>query len=348
MTRYKILDELLSNKYKNYSLDDLTEEVNIQLNEMGISAVTRRCIEKDIKYIECDGPFYAEIQRYSVNGYNKEKQKSCIKKCLKYADPSFSIYKKEMSTDEKYLLSEALSLLGQFEGLPNLEALEGLQKGLGIKKNNKIISFSKNPLENSTILGELFTAISHKQVISIEYYTFQMPNESKHIVLHPYLLKEYNRRWYLFANDETDEKLLCFSLDRIKCIKPLPSYRYRECKENLDEYFDDIIGITKYDDKPIDNIVFWVSDNSKDYVITKPIHESQIHYKLEKDISFRTIYPMLNKGSFFSIDCIENYELIRELSSFGEDLLVLSPKNIRDKVYDKYSKMITAYDRLKK
>jgi hypothetical protein len=68
----------------------------------------------------------------------------------------------------------------------------------------------------------------------------------------------------------------------------------------------------------------------------------------KKDISFRTIYPMLNKGSFFSIDCIENYELIRELSSFGEDLLVLSPKNIRDKVYDKYSKMITAYDRLKK
>lgn len=28
MTRYKILDDLLSNRYHNYSLDDLTEEVN--------------------------------------------------------------------------------------------------------------------------------------------------------------------------------------------------------------------------------------------------------------------------------------------------------------------------------
>ena len=28
MTRYKILDELLSNQYHNYSLDELTEEVN--------------------------------------------------------------------------------------------------------------------------------------------------------------------------------------------------------------------------------------------------------------------------------------------------------------------------------
>ena len=27
MTRYMILDELLSNRYHNYSLDDLTEEV---------------------------------------------------------------------------------------------------------------------------------------------------------------------------------------------------------------------------------------------------------------------------------------------------------------------------------
>ena len=32
MTRYKILDGLLSNRYHNYSLDDLTEEVNYRLS----------------------------------------------------------------------------------------------------------------------------------------------------------------------------------------------------------------------------------------------------------------------------------------------------------------------------
>ena len=31
MTRYKILDELLSSRYHNYSLDDLTEEVSNRL-----------------------------------------------------------------------------------------------------------------------------------------------------------------------------------------------------------------------------------------------------------------------------------------------------------------------------
>lgn len=34
MTRYKILDDLLSNPYHNYSLDDLPEEVNNRLFEM--------------------------------------------------------------------------------------------------------------------------------------------------------------------------------------------------------------------------------------------------------------------------------------------------------------------------
>lgn len=31
MTRYQILDELLSNRYHNYSIDDLTNEVNRRL-----------------------------------------------------------------------------------------------------------------------------------------------------------------------------------------------------------------------------------------------------------------------------------------------------------------------------
>ena len=54
MTRYKILDELLSNRYHNYSLDDLTEEVNKRLAEMypDTDGVGRRTIEKDIEYLE--------------------------------------------------------------------------------------------------------------------------------------------------------------------------------------------------------------------------------------------------------------------------------------------------------
>lgn len=338
MTRYKILDELLSNRYHNYSLDDLTEEVSKRLSEMypDTNGVVRRTIEKDIYYLEYEGPFMVDIERYTVPGDNK-------KQYLRYSNPAFSIFKKEMSDDEEYLLREALSMLGQFDGLPNLEALEGLRIGLGVRRNDrKIISLSKNPLENSNILGELFTAISQKQVIELHYHKFQGLDNILSINVHPYLLKEYNRRWYLFAAAESDEKFLCFALDRIDSIEPLPAHHYIEYEGDINERFEDIIGVT-LNDGPILKIVFWVSDKSKDYVETKPLHESQKHINTEVEQRLRNEHPTLSGGRFFQIDCIENYELIRELTSFGKELIVLQPSAIRDKVADKVAEMNEMY-----
>ena len=195
MTRYKILDELLSCRYHNYSLDDSTEEVNKRLAELypDTNGVGRRTIEKDILYLEYEGPFLVEIERYSVPGYNGEKQKSYNKRCLRYTSPSFSIFKKDLSDDEEYLLKEALSLLGQFEGLPNLDALEGLRLELGVRRNDrKIISLTKNPLENSNLLGELFTTISHRQVVELHYHKFSSPYTELTVNIHPYLLSNYS------------------------------------------------------------------------------------------------------------------------------------------------------------
>ena len=348
MTRYQILDELLSNRYHDYSLDDLTNEVNKRLAAMDTMPVTRRSIELDIKYLEYESPFMVEIERYSVPAYNTEKQKYYSKRCLRYATPSYSIFKKALTSDEEYLLSEALSLLGQFDGLPDFEALDNLRKGLNITHDRQIISFTKNLLEDSSLIGRLFTSISQKQVIEITYHRFGDTIEVRKITLHPYLLKEYNHRWFLFAASVEDGKLLCFALDRIDDVVTLSSYEYVCCPVDIDEYFDDIIGVTNYANEPVEHIIFWVSDKSKDYVKTKPIHGSQRFYSGDKDSAFRMQYPSLLGGAFFSIDCKYNYELIRELCSFGSDLLVLSPKSIQDKVNERVEMMIEEYAKLRK
>lgn len=350
MTRYMILDQLLSDKYHDYSLDDLTEEVSNHLAELNEDSegVVRRTIEKDIAYLEYESPFMVEIERHYVDSFNREKQKTYRKKCLRYADPSFSIFKKEMSDDEKYLLSEAISLLGQFDGLPNLEALETFRLGLDVKTPERnIISFTKNPLENSNLLGELFTAISHRQVIELHYHTFNHPENGLVIILHPYLLKEYNRRWFLIGAIEDDDKLMTYPLDRIEKVIALSSYPYKEYKGDVNEMFEEIIGITFYEDRPLTKILFWVSNYSKDYVVTKPLHETQRHFTGKRDEDLRYKYPMLEGGNFFQIECRENYELIRELSSFGKDLLVLQPSEIVGKVYKRIEEMKNNYDNLR-
>ena len=335
LTRYKFLDEMLSDRHHFFDIHDLTERVNDKLVTAGLPVVTRRCIEKDIKYLEYD-PFFAEIERFRVSGRN----------CIRYADPSFSIFKKELSNEESNLILEVFNTIGQFDGLANFEWLERFKMGLGLKERSKVISFSNNPyLQNSNLLGVLFDNASNQVVVELEYHTFSDTGK-KTIVFHPYLLKQYNNRWYIIGAADSDKKILNFALDRIDKVTPLPEVKYVPCEEDLAERFENIVGVTLYEDRKVEHIIFWVSDFSKDYVITKPIHESQKHLKNDVLDALFVKYPNLRSGSIFSIDCIPNYELIRELSSFGKELVVLEPTFIRNEIYNRVSSMLEEYLRL--
>lgn len=347
-TRYKILDQLLANRYHHYSTGDLLELVNEELVEMSLKPIKRRSIEYDLNYLE-NGPFQADIEHYQIDEVSRNNPDKAVKKnCHRYRDRSFSIYQQKMSDDEKHILGEAMKILGQFDGLPNLDRLESLRAGLNIKTDRQIISFTKNPLEDSTRFGELFTAISQKQVIELHYHTFADPDKERQVVLYPYLLREYNRRWYLVAAAEDTGRLLNFRLDQIDNFIALSSHRYIPYKGDLNERFDDIIGVSLYEDRPVQTILFWVSDYSKGYVETKPLHDSQRHYSRENEAELRKQYPMFEGGAFFSINCIENYELIRELTSFGKDLIVLSPNDIQKKVADRVTEMYKEYQIVRK
>jgi len=349
--RYKILDELLSSRYHNYSLDDLTEEVNNRFAEIHPKRdkLGRRTIEKDIHFLENEDPFWVEIERYSIDAYDYNKQKTYCKRCLRYANPSFSIFKKDLSSDEKYLLRELLSMLGRFDGLPMMEGLERLRLSLGGKAQHQpIISFTKNPLENTNYMGVLFTAITQKQTIEIHYGSFIENKKEALYHVYPYLLKEYAGRWYLYAGRVENDKIKCFPLDRIIEVILTPSIKYKDYNGDINEIFEDIIGVTYYyEDTIVHNILFWVSDYSKNYVLTKPLHESQRTLNKKTCDELHEQYPTLQGGQFFRIDCRKNYELIRELCSFGQHLLVLEPSCIQDEIFERIKTINEEYSKLR-
>ena len=237
------------------------------------------------------------------------------KRCIHYVDRSFSIFKKEISWEEQNLLREVLSTIGQFDGLDNFGWLEDFKIGLHIEERRQIISFANNPyLQNSNLLGTLFDNISNEVVIRLSYHTFN-DETVRSIDFHPYLLKQYNERWFLLGAADDNQKILNFALDRIDKVESLPEKKYIVCPDDLYERFEDIVGVTLYEEKPCEHIVCWVSDVSKGYVHTKPINESYIVYKGEKNLEIHKQYPRLGGGMFFSIDCIPNYELIREITT---------------------------------
>ncbi|MBR5634224.1 MAG: WYL domain-containing protein [Prevotella sp.] len=335
--RYRFLDRLLSERHHYYDRKTLTEKVNEMLDRAGYKPVGKRTIEKDLEELKY-APFNAPIREFKKNGKN----------IVTYSDSFFSLFSEEMSREERNLLREMLNTLGQFDGLDHFTWLEDFKIGLELEECRQIISFSNNPyLVNSNLLGTLFDVISNEVVVRLSYHTFA-DETVRSIDFHPYLLKQYNDRWFLLGAADSDKKILSFALDRTDKVEPLPDKKYFECPDNLAERFDDIVGVTLYEDRPVEHILFWVSDASKNYVFTKPIHGSQALLKGEREIQFREQYPQLEGGAFFTIDCINNYELIRELMSFGKELIVLhSDGTVADDVYKRICEMKERYAFLK-
>lgn len=201
---------------------------------------------------------------------------------------------------------------------------------------------SKNIEDNSTMLAELYRAISSKAVINLYYHTFEDDNE-RTVELSPYLLKEYNNRWYLLASPFDSDRILSFALDRINRVEYTSGHKYKMPSEDFIERYEEVVGITFYEDRPVERILFWVSDYSKNYVRTKPIHGSQRNLSPAEQQKLHEEYPQLLNGNFYTIDCIENYELIRELSSFGAELIILSPLHISKRVFEYSNSLVCRY-----
>jgi predicted DNA-binding transcriptional regulator YafY len=329
--RYKILDSLLSNRNRYYSISELLEKVNEALELDGMEPVSRRCIEKDLNTLEC-APYEAAIERVWYHG----------KKCIRYAEEGFSIFTKKLTEEEENLLSEVLNTIGQFDGLDTFEWLDSLKKRLDIKEHRRIIQFDSNPyFEGRNLIGSLFTAISNKQVLALKYHTFKDP-QVKEVVVYPYLLKEYNNRWFLIVGVE-DGTILNFALDRIDDFKPMPHIDYIEPDEDLESRFDDIVGVTLFKDKPTEDILLWVNEEGFQYVKTKPLHGSQRDVKGEEDKTMREKYPVLQGGRFFRLQCILNYELEQLLMSKMNQLVVLEPATLKDSLINRIKKMDSLY-----
>lgn len=331
--RYKILDSLLSDRNRYYSVLDLLDKVNQALVLDGMEPVSRRCIELDLNALEC-APYNAPIKRRIwFNG----------KMCVRYAEEGFSIFVKKLSDDEENLLSEVLNTIGQFDGVENFEWLDGLKKRLDIKERRRIIQFESNPFySGKNLIGSLFNAISNKLVIALKYHPYNSPQAIKKVV-NPYLLKEYNNRWFLIAGF-IDGKVRNYALDRIVSFQPMPQLDYIEPDEELESRFDDIVGVTLYEDKPVEDILLWANDEGTPYIKTKPLHGSQRDVKGDAEKSLREKYPALQGGRFFRLQCILNYEMEQLLMSKMDQLVVLEPAILRDDLIGRIKKMNSLYN----
>jgi len=328
LIRYHILDRCFRNSGRSYTLDDLQEEINRTLRELyhEEKGISRRQLFMDLQFMESSEGYAIELER-SPDGKKKN---------YRYTNSAFSIHNMPLNDTEIQHLEDALNILSHFRGMPQFEwvheLIPKLQNGLKTQPEGRsIIDFDHNPyLKGIEHLGELYQAILYKKVLRISYHPF-LDAEPHELILHPYYLKQYNSRWFLFGyNPATQLPDWNLALDRIVCFSVCKDVYVDNEEIDWSEYFDDIIGVTRPENGTLEKITLHVKGKTGHYIATKPLHGSQKSKWLNAD----TLEVRLN--------LIVNYELERLLLSYLDALVVVQPQGLRERIRERVANFLGA------
>lgn len=316
LIRYQVLDRCFRNTGRMYFWEDLLEECNKVLVEFDSNSdgIQRRQLFDDIRFMESEAGWSVPLERIR---YGR-------KIYYRYEDLSFSINNLPLNDLESEQMKSALQIISRFTGTPQFEwvneMIPMLESKFGlIKRKKEIISFESNiDLKGLEFLTPLFNAIINECVLLIKYKDFKSA-ESYNITFHPHYLKQYNNRWFVFGfNADNNVPNWNLALDRIESLSET-ALKYNPSKTDWEDYFFDLVGVTRPVGLEVQEIVLKFSSEVAPYVITKPIHPSQKH---KNDPT----------GLEVKIKVIPNFELEKLVISFGDQVAVIAPKDFKERI----------------
>ncbi len=329
LVRYKTIDKCLQNHYRKWSLLDLIDACSDALYEYeGISkGVSKRTIQADI-----------QLMRSDKLGYNAPII-VVDRKYYSYEDINYSITNIPITDQDLNQLNETIEFLKQFKGFSHFKELGGMVQKLedhvyAKKLNQKpVIDFEKNDnLKGLEFLDELYQSIIKKRTIKMTYKSFKA-RQANSFDFHPYLLKEFRNRWFVFGSKNGMKGLLSLALDRIIHIEKSESYYIEQpASFNAHDYFKDTIGVSVFPNLTPEKVILFVTHKHAPYVLTKPFHSSQ--QLIEKD----------HYGITISLDVQHNFELEKDILGLGDGIKVIAPKKLKTNIRERLSGGLDLYN----
>lgn len=325
--RFRVLDKCLRSKEKTYHLPDLIKAVN---NELAINGNTRtvseRTIYEDLKFMKDDiEGFNAPIHRTNELGYH-------------YDNDKFSVFNITIGKNDLEILKDVLGTLKNISGKEQFKGMDAVISRLEETYNITNSSSSEQVMVFEHSLNEagqrwvsaIYDAIRKKACLQVQYQPFEQ--EGYLVIISPYILKEYNNRWFLIGWDHKREQITNLALDRIKSVtKSLQPFQVSDTFK-ITDYLKDIIGVSKEPGKLKEVISLKVYGKQRNYIKTKPIHLSQ------------RIMEENEESMLMEIEVIPNYELEAVLLGFGEHVEVLGPEWLREHLNKRVREMGGRYD----
>jgi predicted DNA-binding transcriptional regulator YafY len=312
--RYTTIDSCICNQRKPYpSMNDLIYACEEKLGK----SFTISTIQKDIKAMKEDEAlgFMAPIKfSKSQNGYF-------------YTDKEYTIRTVPLNEEEVNALVAATDLLTTFAGervSENFNAavdkiFASVKETYGKASGKRTIVQTENPPKQRgfELFEIFFKAAKEKIPVCFLHFSYKKRLFNS-IIFHPYLLKEFQNKWYVIGFSESHKSVRTFGIDRIMDPLILNKEFYLKRGFDPDKHFKDVYGVYPLSDKKI-KIEFRVTDMLANYLESQPLHESQ-----KVDYYHEDGYLSL------SVELIPSLELLNQFYMLSEQLVITKPLWLRE------------------
>ena len=257
-----------------------------------------------------------------------------------FPNKGYRYFKDSINEEEKQLLLLASSLFSVFEGTPLQEKFSTVVEriisdsitvntvgGWGDLKLLQLDNMKSS--SGSKWVSVLLEAIYEKSTFKMKYKGFGKASKTKNIC--PYVLKQYQKRWYMVAYDydcTREEKTNVFALDCIEELELSQKDYFTDPKFSAEDYFKYSIGVWHWHEyKPVK--VELEFTGSIEAIMASPIHGSQ-----------KAVLSKYGKTLSVSIEVYQSPELETLIRSYGSTVRVISPVSLRVKILEDAKKVV--------
>ena len=315
--RLRLIDECLQRRHKHWPAELLFKTVGEKFLQETGRTFSKSQFNLDIRALKTD--YQAPLVNDKERGYH-------------YTEPGFSIVKSPLVSEDAAVLRQALATLRQFQGLGLSDELgdvvQRVEAHLQAQPDDDVagqpvIWFEQVPdYAGTPFLGPLYQAIRARQVLRLRYRAFGAA-EAWEETVQPYLLKQYNHRWFLVGQGSGRPGISNYALDRIEGVAADETIPYQLPRADFAARFADVVGVSVPEGGALETVQLRFRAGRGQYVLTKPLHPSQQTDTITGDIVKISLRLVLNP------------ELETLLLSFGDDVEVLAPLSLRARISER-------------
>lgn len=332
LIRYRVIDRCLQQRGRRWTWRELSAACGEAIREQGRgdeSDPSPRTIKQDI----------ADMRGTKL-GYEAPIEWDARARTYRYTDPAYSITNSPLGPEDLRELQHALVILRQFQGFDQVAGVEEMAARLAQALRYRqpaprtLLQLEYNDrLRGLHRIGPLYAAIDKRQCLQIDYQSFQ-EDAPKRRILSPYLLKEYNSRWFLIGWEHGERKVYTLALDRMHAVEPyLLEDFYEQPGFDPERRYRHVVGVTVPEGGTMEQVRIAAAPLPARYIRTKPLHPTQ---QVLEETAERVV---------FGYELILNYELESRLLSFGEEVEVLEPLSLRERIAERGRAIAERYRR---